>query len=211
MKLIETTDLWLEQNDNMQDCFDGAFTDGFSNGIPFDSFKIVKNCNCSILTWPRNIKVMNKHHAIVYYKDGEVVRLMLINKNTNVDECISKALNQIINNRLLVDIFIENSITSRTVDMKEKPIENEYTDEIALEPADRPKLLKNMLNGSFTEDDTDLGAGKELLEFKNRMVRFFLATDEEVFRIMCKSAFVNKDSSRMIVIQTDGFNKKLKH
>ena len=122
--LIETIDLWTEQGDNMQECFDGAFSDGFSDGnIPFDSFKIVRNCNCTILTWPRSLNIKNKHNAIVFYKDNIPVRLMVINKNTNVDECIAKALTQTVNDVKLMDIFEYNNITVSIIDMKEEPIE----------------------------------------------------------------------------------------
>lgn len=207
-ELIETIDLWTERGDNMQECFDGAFSDGFGSGdIPFDAFKIVRNCNCTILTWPRSMDINNKHNAIVFYKDGEPIRLMVINKNTNVDECISKALTQTVNGKPLIDIFEKYAIKASTVDMKEEPIEKDgIKEEMDVGSSDRVSLLKSMLEGSYTEEESSIGVEKEPLLLKSRMVRYFLVTDTEVFRIMHKLAFANKSGTRLIPLQTDGFN-----
>lgn len=211
--LVETIDLWTERGDNMQECFDGAFSDGFGSGdIPFDTFKVVKNCNCTILTWPRSMNINNKHNAIVFYKDGVPVRLMVINKNTNVDECISKALNQNFNGVRLIDLFEKQAIKSFEIDMHEEPIEKEeIKEEIDVGSSDRVSLLKSMLKGSYTEEESSIGVEKEPLFVKNRMVRYFLVTDTEVFRIMHKLAFANKEGTRLISLQTDGFNEIKKH
>lgn len=49
MKTIKTIDLWTEQFENHYECFNGCFIDGFDNeDIPFESYKIVRNCNCLI-------------------------------------------------------------------------------------------------------------------------------------------------------------------
>lgn len=60
MKTIKTIDLWTEQFENHYECFNGCFIDGFDNeDIPFESYKIVRNCNCLIsggaLTSPTNM------------------------------------------------------------------------------------------------------------------------------------------------------------
>lgn len=37
MKIVRSIDLWTEQKDNHEECFNGAFIDGFNEGnIPFD-------------------------------------------------------------------------------------------------------------------------------------------------------------------------------
>ncbi len=54
---IKTIDLGTEQFKNHYECFNGAFVDGFeNNNIPFDRYKIVKNCNCIIILLLINIK-----------------------------------------------------------------------------------------------------------------------------------------------------------
>ena len=51
LNIIKTIDLWTEQIQNHQDVICGAFVDGFKNkNIPFDSYKVIKNCNCIITT-----------------------------------------------------------------------------------------------------------------------------------------------------------------
>ncbi len=208
--VIETIDLWTEKDNDMQECFDGAFSDGFSsNEIPFDSFKIVKNCNCSILTYPRNLRIRNKHNAIVFYKDGVPVRLMVVNKDTNIAECISKALNQTYNDDLLINLFIKNSITSTTIDMKEEPIEKDNIDEeLDVGSSDRHALLKSMLLGSYTEDLPSSDTEKKTYFPKEYMVRYFLMTDKEVFRIMHRYGFQDKDRKSLLPLQEEGFKKK---
>ena len=80
MKIIKTIDLWTEQHENHYECFNGVFVDGFENNrIPFDEYKIIKNCNCIINVNQDNIHISNKHNAIVFYKDNIPVRLMVIN------------------------------------------------------------------------------------------------------------------------------------
>lgn len=95
MKEINSIDLWTEQGTNHIDCFCGAFIDGFDgDNIPFDSYKVVKNCNCVIYTNDPKININNKHNAIVFYRSGEPVRLVVINRGTDVDKCIDTALAQ---------------------------------------------------------------------------------------------------------------------
>ena len=208
MKYINNIDLWTEAKENHQECFDGAFTDGFgSESIPFDSFKIVKNCNCNIISFPR-ININNKHNAIVFYKDGEPVRLLVANKNTNVDECISKALNQEYNGDLLLNLFIRLNINSTTVDMKEEPKERIPVEkEAEVGSTDRAALLKSMLKGSWTEEESSIGHDSELMLPKNQRIIYMLPTDTEYFRIDHSFAFENKQDDRIIPIQK-GFKQK---
>ena len=50
LNIIKTIDLWTEQIQNHQDVICGAFIDGFKNkNIPFDSYKVIKNCNCNCI------------------------------------------------------------------------------------------------------------------------------------------------------------------
>ena len=67
----------------------GAFVDGFENGnIPFNSYKILRNCNCIITSNQDNLNISNKQNSIIFYKDDVPVRLMVINKETDIDKCI---------------------------------------------------------------------------------------------------------------------------
>ena len=87
--------MWTEQHINHYECFNGAFIDGFDNdNKPFDRFKIVKNCNCIITTNRQDLNISNKHNAIIFYRNDISVRLMVINKDTDIEKCISIALSQ---------------------------------------------------------------------------------------------------------------------
>lgn len=97
MNTIRTIDLWTEQHINHYECFNGAFVDGVEEGsLPFDTYKIVKNCNCIITTNSENINISNKHHAICFYKKKMPVRLVVLNRDTDIEYCIGIALNQFI-------------------------------------------------------------------------------------------------------------------
>ena len=125
-KIIQSIDLWTEQYENHYECFNGAFVDGFEdNKIVFDEYKIIKNCNCIITVIIPNINISNKHNAIVFYKDKNPVRLMVINKNTDIDKCINIALSQYFNDGILQDLYDSIGIKSVTIDMNEKAIYNE--------------------------------------------------------------------------------------
>ena len=56
MLTISTIDLWTEQYKNHYECFKGAFVDGFENEtILFDTYKVIRNGNCIIKSFPHNI------------------------------------------------------------------------------------------------------------------------------------------------------------
>lgn len=95
MNTIRTIDLWTEQHINHYECFNGAFVDGFEEEKkPFDEYKVVKNCNCLIECNDKNINISNKHNAILFYKEKIPVRLMVVNKDTEINHCIEVSLNQ---------------------------------------------------------------------------------------------------------------------
>ncbi len=207
MKTINSIDLWTEQHDNHYECFNGAFIDGFEGEkMPFNKYKIVRNCNCIITFNNRDININNKHNAIVFYKDSIPVRLMVINKNTNIDKCIDVALSQHYNTLTLNDYYEENNITSQVIDMNEKPIFKD-TDNIHTETdvgsCDRWNLLYCMLKGSYTESETPYGNFQsDRYEFiPNIFIKYELTTDTEKFEIEHKCAFINTIKTRLIPIQ----------
>ena len=84
----------------------GSFIDGFENDtIPFDSYKIVRNCNCFITCNRDEFNISNKHNAIVFCKNNAPIRLIVINKETNINHYINEALNQQLNNSKLRDVY----------------------------------------------------------------------------------------------------------
>lgn len=207
MKTIKTIDLWTEQHENHYECFNGAFVDGFENNkIPFDEYKIIKNCNCIINVSQNDIHISNKHNAIVFYKDKIPVRLMVINKNTDVDKCVEVALNQYFGDSILKDYYDKLNIKFSTIDMNEKSIfkeNDDITKETDIGSCDRWKLLYNMLKGSYTESDTSYGnfASDKYKFIPNLFIKYELKTDSEKFEIEHKCAFINTIKTRLIPIQ----------
>ena len=208
MKKINTIDLWTEQYPNQYECFNGAFIDGFEGEeAPFDKYKIVKNCNCVINIKTKSIQITNKHHSIIFYKNGIPVRLVVLNKNTNREKCIEIALNQYFHDTLLLDLYKELQIKSTTIDKKEKPIYNgcDASEEIDTGSCDRWNLLYSMLKGSYTENDTSYGNFENsLYEFMPELfIKYELTTDKEFFEIEHYCAFINSIKTRLIPIQKD--------
>ena len=204
--LIKTIDLWTERYKNHYECFNGAFIDGFENGkIPFNKYKIVKNCNCIIKNNRQDINISNKHNSIIFYHNETPVRLMVINKDTEIEKCINIALKQNFNDKLLKDLYEDNNIESYIVDLKENPIFNEsdVSKEIDVGSCDRWNLLYNMLKGSYTEDNTHYGNYQsDKYEFiPNIEIKYYLKTDTEEFIIEHKCAFINEIKTRIIPIQ----------
>ena len=90
MRIINSIDLWTEQYKNHYECFNGAFIDGFEKkSKPFNKIKIVKNCNCIIIINREDINISNKHNAIIFYNNDKPVRLVVINKDTEIEKCIN--------------------------------------------------------------------------------------------------------------------------
>ena len=204
--LVKTIDLWTEQYKNHYECFNGAFVDGFENGkIPFNKYKIVKNCNCIIKNNKQGVNISNKHNSIIFYHNENPVRLMVINKDTEIEKCINIALKQNYNDKLLKDLYEENNIKSYIIDLKETPIFNEsdVSKEIDVGSCDRWNLLYNMLKGSYTEDNTHYGNYQsDKYEFiPNIEIKYDLKTDTEEFIIEHKCAFINEIKTRIIPIQ----------
>lgn len=207
MDCIKTIDLWTEQHNNHYECFNGAFVDGFENNkTPFDTYKIIKNCNCIITVNNPDVNINNKHNAIIFYKDDTPVRLVVINKDTDIAKCIKVSLEQHFENSILKDYYVKNNIHSSIVDMKEEPI-CKVTDNTKAETdvgsCDRWKLLYNMLKGSYTESNTAYGNFEsDRYEFMpNLFIKYELNTDTEKFEIEHKCEFINTLKTRLIPIQ----------
>ncbi len=206
MDIIKTIDLWTEQHQNHYECFNGAFVDGFENNkIAFDRYKIVKNCNCIITIDNELINISNKHNCIVFYKNNKPIRLMVINRDTEIEKCINIALGQSFNNKKLNELYKQLNISSYSIDMKEEPLYNNSNKlkEIDVGSCDRWKLLYNMLKGSYTEDNTSYGNYQtDKYEFvPNIIIKYQLTTDTESFIIEHKCAFINELKTRIIPIQ----------
>jgi len=207
MYIIRTIDLWTEQHDNHYECFNGAFIDGFENDkIPFDSYKIIKNCNCEILVDNKEININNKHNAIIFYKNSVPIRLMVINKNTDLNKCIDVALSQHFKRSILKEYYDENDIKYKVIDMNEESIFKENDNiksETDVGSCDRWNLLYCMLKGGYTESETSYGNFQsDRYEFiPNIFIKYELTTDTEKFEIEHKCAFINTIKTRLIPIQ----------
>lgn len=207
MNIIRTIDLWTEQNPNHIECFSGAFVDGVENGsIPFNSYKIVRNCNCIITSNQDNLNISNKQNSIIFYKDDVPVRLMVINKETDIDKCIKEALNQSFNNSTLKEIYALHSITANDINLNEQSIYNnsDKSKEIDVGSCDRPSLLECMLEGSYTQSDTDYGKSNSDNSYTfipNLSIEYKLITDTECFKIEHHCAFINENMTRIIPLQ----------
>ncbi len=205
MEKIETIDLWTEQYKNHYECFNGAFIDGFENkNLPYDSFKIVRNCNC-IITNNCDLAIGNKHQAIVFYKNEKPIRLMVICKETNIDGLLKNSLNQKVGDILLYQVFENHKIDYQDINLNEKPIFNEFNDmnEIDIGSCDRFSLLKQMLSGSYTEDETKFGHfdNDKYFYIHNLKVKYSLKTDNEIFEIDHEGGFLNELKTRAIILQ----------
>lgn len=207
--LIKTTDVWTEQRANHTECFDGAFIDGIENGnVPYDKYKVVLNCNCEISSNTNNVLLGNKHNAIIFYKNGKVVRLAVLTNETDVFACLGKALNQAYHNIKLKDLLSSKNVKQEIVDLKQTPKFNSFNGkkEMDIGSCDRVPLLNCMLNGNYTESETCLG-NYDCNEWdfnEDIEIKYNLKTDCEVFDIHHKGVFINKTKTKAIIIQSQG-------
>jgi len=203
--VIKTIDLWTEAKDNHYECFNGAFVDGLDINIAFDKYKVVRNCNCLIDVSSKSINIKNKHHAIIFYKDNKPVRLIVINKNTDIDKCINVALNQFFADGILSDFFKENNIEREDIDLNEEPIykDLENKEEIDVGSCDRWSLLYNMLKGFYTESESEYGnfSNDKYYFIPNLDIKYSLVVGDEKYEIVHKCAFMNTIKTRLIPIQ----------
>lgn len=207
MNVIKSIDLWTEQIENHIECFCGAFVDGFeNNNIPFNTYKVIKNGNCIITCEQEIFNITNKHNAIVFYKNNFPVRLMVINKNTDIDRCINIALCQKLNQTTLSKIYQKNSIRRYDIDLKQQPIYNaaNKNDEIDVGSCDRQSLLDSMLEGCYTQSETNYGKNNSNNSFNfvtDIFIKYDFATDTEKFIIEHSCAYLNETETRIIPLQ----------
>lgn len=131
---------------------------------------------------------------------------MVLDHDTDIDKCIEIALTQKLGNYTLSDAFKKLSIKRYDIDLKEQPIYNgsNKDKEIDVGSCDRPSLLECMLEGSYTESDTEYGKGNINTDFTftpNIVIQYDLKTDTEHFNIEHHCAFINKDKTRVIPLQ----------
>ncbi|MBO7527854.1 MAG: hypothetical protein J6T74_08215 [Clostridia bacterium] len=213
MEIIKAIDLWTEQKNNHYECFNGAFIDGFAEGKqPFDFYKVFLNCNCLIDCNDDEVNITNKHNAIVFYKNDKPVRLMVINENTNIENCIKIALEQYVNNEKLAKMFDRLNIKSECIDLKENVIENNanFENEIDVGSCDRWSLLYSMLKGSYTEDNTKYGNYQSDVYIFNPhiKIKYLLNLEDLQFVIEHNCAFINNINTRIIPIQANSMLTK---
>lgn len=210
MKTIKTLDLWTEQHRDHFELFNGAFFDGLDikkEILPFDKYKIVKNCNCIITSNTENLPIGNKHNAIVFYKNKKVVRLIVACRDTNIDFAIENALNQVYEGIKLKDFYKSHNVTYKVVDLKQSPVLNEYNlankYEIDVGSCHTNELLKQMLYGGYTESESKFGHYDNInyLYQKKTKVNYSLQTDEENFKISHEGSFLNSTNTRIIILQ----------
>lgn len=208
MKTILTTDVWTEPQTNHYICFNGAFIDGVENGkVPYDRYKIILNCNCIITSNSEDLLIGNKHHAIAFYKNNEVVRLAVFDKDTTVLPLVENALTQKVDNLTLKDLLTIKNIKSEIIDLKETPILNKHNGKVEIDvgSCDRIELLQCMLEGDYTESETTYGNydNNSYDYIPDIEIEYNLKTDEEIFNIRHKGVFLNKIKTRTIIIQSD--------
>lgn len=201
--IIKTIDLRTEKCDNHYECFNGAFIDWFENSKkPFDKYRIIKNCNCIIET-NNEFNVNNKHNAIVFYKKEQPVRLMVINRNTNIEKCIDVALNEEFEDKALKEKYEILNIKSELIDLWETPIIKEYSKEIDVASCDRWSLLYSMLKWNYTEYDSKYGnyETNKYYFIPKLDIKFNLKINNEIYSIYHKCGFINMLKTRIIPIQ----------
>ena len=203
---INSIDLWTERNDNQLECLEGAFIDGFDKGIPYNSYRVIKNCNCLISTNYPELNITNKHHAVIFYHNNEPVRLAVLNKDSDVDKAIEVALEQKVNGIPLRSLHQAIGINRIDLNFYQQPIINKanHEKEIDVGSCDRPSLLNSMLQGSYTESDTGYGQNDQDIDFKfvpNISIQYELLTGDEHFIISHSNAFVNHNLTRIIPLQ----------
>ncbi len=141
----------------------------------------------------------------MFYKKNNPVRLLVIDKNTNVENCIFKALNQYLDSASLKDLYSRFNVQSTIIDMKEQAKDNlsDRIEEIDVGSCDRWKLLYNMLQGIYTENNDKYGnfIDNKYYFVPNLFVKYELTTDDEKFEIVHKCAFLNVSKTRLIPIQ----------
>ena len=205
MKTIKSIDLWTEQYPNHYECFKGAFIDGFKNSdLPYDYYKVVKNCNC-IIKNNIEIPIGNKHNAIIFYKNKKPVRLLVGCYDSKVDDLLRNSLDQKVGDKTLYKIFHELNVKFSEIDLNEKPIFNKYNSvrEIDAGSCNRFSLLKTMLSGNYTEDNTNLGHydSDRYIYLKNLEVTYNLRIENECFNITHEGGFINDLKTSVIILQ----------
>lgn len=144
----------------------------------------------------------------MFYSKGKVVRLVVLEKDTDVLRCVHEALSQKIDNITLDELLSKQKIKEEIVDLREQTIltKSNNKEQMDVGSCDRLPLLKSMLEGSYTESETEYG-NSDRSEFKyyaDICVNYHLVIDKEIFDISHKGVLINRSKTRVIPIQTSG-------
>ena len=97
-------------------------------------------------------------------------------------------MNQLFNGHKLKDIYELYNIKRTNYNLNEKAIINEcnFKKEIDVGSCDRPSLLNTMLEGGYTENDTNYGKKRNALNYSfitNINIQYKLVINDECFII----------------------------
>ncbi len=207
VKIVKTIDLWTEQypKNHELECIKGAFIDGFeSQGLPYDSIEIIKNCNC-VISNNANLDISNKHNAVIFYKNNNPVRLLVFNYQGDFDKLLSEILKQNIGCTSLKEIFDKNLISINST-LLNGNYEQNIKPEIDVGSCDNFDLLQSLLGSSYTIDKTGLGNNSNPdFDFNSyTQIEYILKTEHYLFNIEHQGAYINKKKDRIIPIQAEG-------
>ncbi|MDE6583693.1 MAG: hypothetical protein K2K31_03500, partial [Clostridia bacterium] len=165
----------------------------------------VKHCNC-IIENNAKLKISNKHNAVVFFKNGVPVRLLVAENDTNIDMCVNNALAQQVGKEKLQSFVSSGKIICKVIDLCEKINKNNFKHQIDVGSCDRKELLEQMLKGCYTEDNTNFGNfDNERYTFDTEIkIIYSLKVKELEFYIEHEGAFINETKTRIIPIQKCG-------
>lgn len=94
-RICRNVDLRFENPRSQFSSWRDAFTDGWLDGsqdAPYDDYRVVKKCHCKIALDSSPFEVYPRDLAVVFYRGGNPVRLLLASDLTDHDMMIASAL-----------------------------------------------------------------------------------------------------------------------
>lgn len=209
-------DLWLDNPKDPSGSWREAFLYGFpetlqGGEVPYDDYRIVKGCKCQIQLQCSPFEIHTRNLAVVFYRSGQPVRVLLASILSEVDTLMALALSTPHGGQTLAT-YLRNTLACRgqMVVLNYPTPPSAYSAGARYEPAVHPfgssAQLFCYLKPKVVVQDHDSGKFKEILAeylYDSRFrMQVMVETDRERFENLYVGALVCKNEEAIYPLLT---------
>lgn len=160
----------------------------------YDQLKIIHNCNCRFEANVHNLRVDNRHLAIILFKYSAPIRVIACKEDANFQKALDRAFKYRYRDCLLGDILRNQHVSIEEIDLGEEPLANTASprqEEYTVFSCNHWSQIYRALRGHHSP----------LVFVDYLRLNFELKTDTDYFKIDHVNGFLDDDQKRLILAQ----------